>query len=121
MSGKLTREEVAEVVSAALESPHAVGKTFELRRAERNIDVGDELNGSAAAFGDVQFMRLAKDKDRTARGLGPLPAALPPPPPPSVETVKEVMADPRVKAATGVDGRGGRDRDTAGAGGDKNV
>lgn len=34
LAGRITRDELAGLISAALESPHAAGKTFEVRRDE---------------------------------------------------------------------------------------
>ena len=93
--GKISREEVAEVVVAALRSPEAVNKTFELRRGESGESKGKRMS-SQDMFG--MFSSLVRDFDRPSRGLYPLPTATDPPPPPTPERVQEILNDPRVQA-----------------------
>jgi len=93
--GKISREEVAEVVVAALRSPSAVNKTFELRRGESGESKGKSMS-SRDMYG--MFSALVKDFDRPTRGMYPLPAATDPPPPPTPERVQEILNDPRVQA-----------------------
>eukprot|EP00894_Picocystis_sp_ML_P005065 jgi/Pico_ML_1/55582/g1249.t1 len=93
--GKISREEVAEVVVAALRSPAAVNKTFELRRGESGESKGKSMS-SRDMYG--MFSALVKDFDRPTRGMYPLPAATDPPPPPTPERVQEILNDPRVQA-----------------------
>ena len=94
----MTRPELASLVNEVLNNPHAVGKTFEVRRDES--DSG--LLGGRGNWGEKQtnfnilFRRLVKDEDRVVSGLSPFPVARDPPAPLTEEQVKAVLADPRV-------------------------
>jgi len=97
ISGKVSRFEVAEVVTQALGLPAALGKTLEVRRAE-----ADDLKDSTMSSSDMlkMFLTLHTDWDRARYGLRPFPKAAPytPPAPPSGSTSaeedsKEAVAD----------------------------
>lgn len=45
MAGRITRDELAAMVAAALDSPYAVGKTFEVRRDETESGEGRPSKG----------------------------------------------------------------------------
>jgi uncharacterized protein YbjT (DUF2867 family) len=102
--GRITRDDAAAAVVAALESSEVVSKTFELRRA----DPVPTLRGAPRAMASERdwrrmFDRLARDEERVRAGLDPIPRPTPPPPPPSEETKKEVLADPVVQRAAARD------------------
>lgn len=76
LTGRILREEVAEVVLAALNSPYAVDKTFEVRRDESNSGrlvtedhannfglIDGELDQTTQNF-DREFRALVRDDDR---------------------------------------------------------
>lgn len=96
ISGKLTRNDVAFVISNALSLPSSCGKTVEIRRSEAS-----DAKGKSSTPGSVrtQFLQAFPDRRRTAVGLEPFPAVVPPPPPPSEKRVSEILEDPRVKDA----------------------
>ena len=85
----------------------ATGKTVEIRRSEAT-----DAQGKSMADAQVQKLYLAMSKDtiRTRQGLLPFPAPVDPPAPVTEERKEEILADPRVKAAT-ERGAGGRVRD----------
>ncbi|KAG2502015.1 hypothetical protein HYH03_000510 [Edaphochlamys debaryana] len=90
ISGMISRDEAAALMAAALNSPEAVGKTFEVRRNE-----GPESKGkrSMASRDYLRlFLKLAQDKHRWRVGLQPMPKAVPPPPPVTEERRKEIVA-----------------------------
>eukprot|EP00892_Ulva_mutabilis_P007202 jgi/Ulvmu1/4854/UM020_0140.1 len=95
IAGRVSRADVASVVSSALQEPAALGATFEVRRTER-WDVGGPAKFSAASA-KVEFLKLVKDTERRRAGLRPMPAWVPPPEPVPEERVKEILADPRVQ------------------------
>jgi uncharacterized protein YbjT (DUF2867 family) len=102
--GRLTRDDAAAAVVAALATPDAVSKTFELRRA----DPRPTLRGQPRAMASERdwrrlFSRLARDEERVRAGLDPIPRPVPPPPPPTEEAKKEVLADPVVQQAAARD------------------
>lgn len=72
IAGRLSRADVACVVTAALQEPAAVGATFEVRRAER-WGVGGPATFDAAGA-KVEFMKLVKGATMPAkpasRGVG---------------------------------------------------
>ena len=78
ISGKISREEVAMVVSSALSMSAATSKTFEVRRSE----AGD-AQGKSPSFSDILqlYLVIEKDDNRTRRGIPPFPSPAPPPPP----------------------------------------
>jgi hypothetical protein len=102
-SGRVTRNELATLVTEVLNNPRAVGKTFEVRRDESDSGL---LGGTTGNWGDVQtdfnqlFDRLVPDTDRTVRGLAPFPFAQDPPPPPTPEQTQAILNDPRVVAVS---------------------
>mmetsp|Transcript_29539 Transcript_29539/g.40590 ORF Transcript_29539/g.40590 Transcript_29539/m.40590 type:complete len:479 (-) Transcript_29539:32-1468(-) len=112
IAGRITRDELANLVAAALESPHSQGTTFEVRRDETEsgkLSSPSEPNnwGGLAANGeeqdlDILFRGLVKDSDRVAasswRRLPPFPIARDPPPPVTPERVQQILNDPRVQA-----------------------
>lgn len=67
IAGRVSREEVADVVAAALQEPAAAGATFELRRTER-WSVGGPASFTAAAA-KVEFLKLVKGVCSQARWL----------------------------------------------------
>jgi len=95
ISGKLTRSDVAAVVTAATVLPAATDKTFELRRQEA-------LDAQGKAMTSVDMLRLFLGVQRDARrarfGIEPFPSPTPPPAPVTEERKKEILADPRVQA-----------------------
>ncbi|KIZ06137.1 hypothetical protein MNEG_1822 [Monoraphidium neglectum] len=94
ISGKVSRAEVALVVAAALASPDAANKTFELRRNEA-VDAKGKTTGPRQLT--RLFLKLALDSHRWRVGLQPFPRAVPPPAPPTEERKAEILADPRVQ------------------------
>jgi uncharacterized protein YbjT (DUF2867 family) len=96
LTGKVARAEVAATVAAALASPAAVGKTFELRRSE-----AADAQGVAPSAADTRrmFLALVSDARRPAYGIPPMPQPAPPPPPPDAARTAEILADERVRAA----------------------
>ena len=107
ITGKISRADVAQVVDATLRFFPAEGKTVEIRRSEATDAQGKSMD-------DMQvqklFLTIAKDSIRTRLGLLPFPAPVAPPAPVSQERKEEILADPRVQAATNR-GAGGRVRD----------
>lgn len=107
ITGKISRADVAQVVDATLRFFPAEGKTVEIRRSEATDAKGKSMD-------DMQvqklFLSIANDSIRTRMGLLPFPAPVAPPAPVSQERKEEILADPRVKAATNR-GAGGRVRD----------
>jgi len=110
IAGRITRPELARVVSAVVTNPYSAGKTFEVRRDESDSGIirrSASVDGAEAAtgnFGKEQdmfktFRALVPDNERVVRGLRPFPLAKPPPPPVSEQRTKEILADPRVQAA----------------------
>eukprot|EP00889_Picochlorum_renovo_P000282 jgi/Picre1/27312/NNA_000281.t1 len=81
--------------------------TVEVRRSEAS-----DAQGKSMADTQVQklYLSMSKDTVRTRQGLLPFPAPVDPPAPVSEERKEEILADPRVKAAT-ERGAGGRVRD----------
>lgn len=109
ITGKISRKDVADVVSSSLKIATAEGKTVEIRRSE----AADAQGKSSDAFDILRlYLGTEKDANRTRAGLFPFPAPSAPPAPVSEERKQEILADPRVKAAAESDGRGGRVRDT---------
>jgi uncharacterized protein YbjT (DUF2867 family) len=96
LTGKVARAEVAATVAAALASPAAAGKTFELRRSE-----AADAQGIAPSAADTRrmFLALVSDARRPAYGIPPMPQPAPPPPPPDAARTAEILADERVRAA----------------------
>lgn len=94
ISGKVSRAEAAAVIAAALESPDAANKTFELRRSEALDAKGKAMTPRMMTR---MFLKLAPDAHRWRVGLQPFPRAVPPPAPPSEERKAEILADPRVQ------------------------
>lgn len=107
ITGKIARSDVAQVVDAALSFYPAEGKTVEIRRSEAT-----DAQGKSMTDAQVQklYLNIAKDTIRTRMGLLPFPAPAAPPAPVSQERKDEILADPRVQAAT-ARGAGGRVRD----------
>eukprot|EP00878_Enallax_costatus_P001050 GHUV01001185.1.p1 GENE.GHUV01001185.1~~GHUV01001185.1.p1 ORF type:complete len:643 (+),score=165.16 GHUV01001185.1:143-2071(+) len=95
ISGKVSRDEAAQTVLAALSRPDAAYKTFELRRCEAADAQGKTMDDRI--FNRL-FLKLAQDRNRWRVGLPPFPKAVPPPAPPTEERTKEILADPRVQA-----------------------
>lgn len=93
ISGKVTRDEVAAVIAAAVAMPTATNKTFEIRRKESADAKGKETTPL-----DVQrlFLDVVSDGARVKRGLQPFPAPAVLPAPVSEERKKEILNDPRV-------------------------
>jgi uncharacterized protein YbjT (DUF2867 family) len=106
ISGKVSRAEVATVLATALSLPSAARKTFELRRQQAADAKGKEMT-----HGDMLrlFLGIVPDSARPRIGAEPFPAVVPPPPPPTQDRKEEILADPRVKAAS-ARGAGGRVR-----------
>lgn len=96
ISGGISRGEVAAAMVAALGSPLAAGKTFELRRNESADSKGKDM--SAALWVNL-LSGVAHDVDRWHVGLPPFPKYAPPPPPATEERTKEILADARVVAS----------------------
>ncbi|KAI8465804.1 MAG: complex I intermediate-associated protein 30-domain-containing protein [Monoraphidium minutum] len=94
ISGRVSRAEAAALVAAALASPDAADKTFELRRSEAADAAGKPMG--PRQFTRL-FLKLAPDAHRWRVGLQPFPKAVPPPAPPTEERTKEILADPRVQ------------------------
>lgn len=107
ITGKISRADVAQVVDVTLSFFPAEGKTVEIRRSEATDAQGKSMNDQ-----QVQnlYLPIAKDTVRTRMGLLPFPARVDPPAPVSQERKEEILADPRVQAATNR-GAGGRVRD----------
>lgn len=107
ITGKIARSDVAQIVDATLGFFDATGKTVEVRRSEAS-----DAQGKSMADTQVQklYLSMSKDTVRTRQGLLPFPAPVDPPAPVSEERKEEILADPRVKAAT-ERGAGGRVRD----------
>ncbi|KAG5179544.1 NADH:ubiquinone oxidoreductase complex I [Tribonema minus] len=101
-SGRITRAELAKAVAATLNSPHATGKTFEVRRDESEDAAGVDPLPTLPA----QLAALVPDRDRAVRALPPFPAARDPPPPPDAAGVQAILSDPRVRAQQARDGKG---------------
>lgn len=53
LSGRVSRDEVGATVAAALNSPYAAGKTFELRRDEVRASKGGELREGIRRGGET--------------------------------------------------------------------
>ncbi|KAK9803244.1 hypothetical protein WJX73_009291 [Symbiochloris irregularis] len=96
IEGRVTRDEVATVIAAALSTPAAVGKTLEVRRSEEK-DAGKRV--PTAHQLRLNFLPLAEDRHRSRLGLPPLPKAVAPPAPVTKERLEEILQDPRVKQA----------------------
>jgi hypothetical protein len=115
MSGRITRRELAQVITEAIDSPFSAGKTFEVRRDQTESgklsDKNGENNwghrygsGTAQNFNSL-FRGLVLDEDRVVGGGGaallspclpPFPCARPPPSEPLPEQrVQEILNDPR--------------------------
>jgi len=102
--GRLTRDDAAAAVVAALSGPGSVAKTFELRRA----DPPPKFRGAPRRMAGARdwlrlFSRLERDEERARAGLDPIPRPVPPPPPPSDEAKAAVLADPEVQRAAARD------------------
>jgi uncharacterized protein YbjT (DUF2867 family) len=107
VTGKISRSDVAQVVDATLSFFPAEGKTVEIRRSEATDAQGKSMNDQQV---QKLYLNIAKDTVRTRLGLLPFPAPVAPPAPVSQERKEEILADPRVAAAT-ERGAGGRVRD----------
>jgi hypothetical protein len=95
VSGRITREEVAQFISFVLGSPHSEGKTMEIRRGESEDSVGVKVD----PFKSLSLLSpLVRDCDRSVSGLKPLPYPQDPPPPPTPEEVQAILNDARVQA-----------------------
>uniref|UniRef100_A0A7S0RVS8 NAD(P)-binding domain-containing protein n=1 Tax=Chlamydomonas leiostraca TaxID=1034604 RepID=A0A7S0RVS8_9CHLO len=88
ISGSISRDEAADVLVAALTSPEAVGKTFEVRRGEALDARGKSMNPAAYTR---MFLRLALDRNRWRVGLPPFPKYAPPPAPVTEERTQEIL------------------------------
>ncbi|GFR43419.1 hypothetical protein Agub_g4500 [Astrephomene gubernaculifera] len=88
--GQISREEVAECLTMAVNMPEAVNKTFELRRNEAAESKGKRPMGRRDY--NRLFLKLALDKHRWRVGLQPMPKAVPPPPPVTEKRRKEIVA-----------------------------
>lgn len=90
-SGRITRQELANVVTTVVETSSSTGKTFEVRRDESDSGL---LGNIRSNWGDKQtnidqlMRRLISDSDRTVNGLLPFPLAQDPPPPLTEEQTK---------------------------------
>ncbi|KAG1657278.1 hypothetical protein FOA52_005472 [Chlamydomonas sp. UWO 241] len=96
ISGYMGRDEVADIIVAALSMPEAAHKTFEVRRYEA-ADASRRLSmspGAGMARSDYLrlFVRLSPDAHRWRVGLAPFPKPVPPPPPPSDARTQEIVA-----------------------------
>lgn len=113
IAGRITRDELANLVAAALESPHSQGTTFEVRRDETEsgkLSSPSEPNNWVLSAEkkepeqdwDILFRGLVKDSDRVAasswRRLPPFPIARDPAPAVTPERVQQILNDPRVQA-----------------------
>jgi hypothetical protein len=89
ISGRISREELASVVVAALGLPAATGKTMELRRQE-----SADAAGKVMSDGDRLrlFLGVVEDRVRTRAGLEPFPMPAPPPAPVTEERKKEILS-----------------------------
>ncbi|KAL4457749.1 hypothetical protein ABPG75_012614 [Micractinium tetrahymenae] len=107
ITGRLSREELAGMVAAALGTPAAANKTAELRRCE----AADAAGKTMSEQDNLRLLLgLAQDRHRPRIGLEPFPAPAPPPPPVTAERKKEILSDVRVIRSVAA-GRGGRVRD----------
>lgn len=88
ISGSLSRDDVADILVQAANSPEAVYKTFEVRRSEA-------LDGRGKAMTEEDytrmFLKLAMDRHRWRVGLRPFPKYAPPPPPVTEERKQEIV------------------------------
>uniref|UniRef100_A0A7S2TGL5 NADH:ubiquinone oxidoreductase intermediate-associated protein 30 domain-containing protein n=1 Tax=Lotharella oceanica TaxID=641309 RepID=A0A7S2TGL5_9EUKA len=97
ISGSISRKEIASLVTAALSTPTADGKTFEVRRSEAKDAVSEGAASRSVILQKLQS--LIKDTDRYTTGLPILPMAVDPPAEElSKEETQQVLDDPRVKA-----------------------
>jgi len=85
ISGRLSRQDLAEVIVFSLNSDTLLGKTFELRRdeAEDSLGVPTKMN--------TIFRSLVKDSNRVEQGLLPFPKVSDPPPPLTKEEINEIL------------------------------
>jgi len=97
ITGTLTRDDLAQAIAAALDSPYAAYKTFELRR-----DEAEDGRNKPTDYAEV-FKGMVKDSDRVVSGILPFPEPSDPPSDVSDERRKEVLSDPRVQASVARD------------------
>ncbi len=90
-AGRISRDELANIVYEVANSPHAVGKTFEVRRDESDSGL---LGNPDSNWGNKQLnipqllKKLVLDNDRSVNGMPPFPIANEPPLPPTEEQTK---------------------------------
>jgi hypothetical protein len=98
ISGRMSRQDAADVVAAALVRTTAVNKTFEVSRSRGRAIGGPQTFNKAAET--REFLKLCEDRLRRKVGLPPMPEWVPPPPPLSEMQQKKVLQDPRVVQAS---------------------
>ncbi|KAK9845099.1 hypothetical protein WJX74_010569 [Apatococcus lobatus] len=91
--GIISRQEVAVLTAAALDSPASAGKTIEFRRRSKEESRGLQPDLSSL------FLAAVEDRHRPRINLPYLPAPVAPPPPPSEDRKQEILQDSRVQAA----------------------